>query len=171
MTSTIGVDCDIQIAHPEVNDGEPYGFIVEPQDRERGPVVRVHWEKYTNPNGTLTEVRHLWVTVMIADELLNPDGTLHRESAAEMYARLIELLTRPDRLSLVTRLGAITGLKSSGHVMEQSIYPGFMRVVCQLSSHSTAFQPVDYGYYLQSYWVDAATYAGIMNWGNSYWRS
>ena len=169
--ATIGVDCDILIAHPEVDEGRPYGFLVEPKSEKYGPVVQVHYEKYTNPDYSSSDVRHLWATVMIADEMMNPDGSIHQETAAEMYAKLIELLTKPDQIILITRMGGMAGLKSSGHVMEQHIYPGVVLVNCQLSTQGSVYQPVNYDYYTRSYWVDEDSYIGPMNWGNSYWRS
>ncbi len=168
---TIGADCDVMLAHPEVDAGQPYGFLVEPKSERYGPVVQVHWEKYTNPDGSLNDVRHLWFTVMLADNLMNPDGSYHQATAAEMYAKLIELLTQPDQIALVTRMGAIAGLASTGHVMEQQIYPEVILVVCQLTTKTSVFQPVNYDYYMRSVWVDEDTDAGEMNWGNSYWRS
>ncbi len=168
---TIGVDCDLMLAHPEVDGGQAYGFLVEPKSKTYGPVVQVHWEKYTQADGSISDVRHLWVTVMIADEMMNPDGTLHQATAAEDYAALVALLTKPDQLTLITRLGAIAGLVSTGHVMEQQIYPEVVLVVCQLSTKSNVFQPVNYEMYLRSLWVDEDSYSDTMNWGNSYWRA
>ncbi len=168
---TIGVDCDIMFSHPDVDGGAPYGFLVETKSEKYGPVVQVHWEKYADADGGLNDVRHLWVTVMMADDQVNPDGSLHQASTAEDYSKLIDLLTKPDQITLITRLGAITGLKSSGHVMEQRIYPGVILVICQLSTQANVFQPVNYDYYLDSFWVNEDTYIGKMTWDNSYWRS
>ncbi len=159
------------LAHPEVDGGQPVGFLVEPKNEKYGPAVQVHWEKYTNADGSFSDVRHLWATVMIADQLQNPNGSLHQETGAEMYSKLIELLTKPDQITLVTRMGAIAGLVGSGHVMEQQIYPEVVLVICQLTTRTNVFQPVNYDYYLRSAWVDEDTYTGDMSWGNSYWRS
>jgi hypothetical protein len=61
----------------------------------------------------------------------------------------------------------MTGLKSSGHVMIQNIYPGVQTVEVKLTTKLTNFAPVDPARYIDSKWVDSATYVGVMNWGNS----
>jgi hypothetical protein len=64
----------------------------------------------------------------------------------------------------------VTGLKSSGHVMIQNIYPGLQTVQVNLTTRLTNFAPVDTARYVESKWVDLTTYVGTMHWGNSYWR-
>jgi hypothetical protein len=169
MAAIVGVNCDVALFHPEVDAGEPYGFLCEAKVKY-GPPVTVHWEAYSEADGTISEVRHMWFTVLIADDLINPDGSKHADTGADMYAKLIEIAMKHRDIGVVTKIGAMTGLKSSGHVMIQNIYPDIQTVVLNLTTRLTNFQPVDPGRYMDSKWVDSTTYVGTMHWGNSYWR-
>jgi hypothetical protein len=168
--ASIGIDCDVALFHAEVNGGEPVGFLLESKDRY-GPGVAVHWEAYLQPDGCMSDVRHLWFTVQLSDDLLNPDGSRHAAGETEMYTRLVEIVMKHSGIGLITRTGALTGLKSSGHVMIQNTYTGSATVTVQLTTHSPYLLPADPARYRESAWVDGDAYAGTMSWGNSYWRA
>jgi hypothetical protein len=169
MAAIVGVNCDVALWHPDVDAGEPMGFLVEPKVKY-GPPVTIHWEAYSEADGSVSDVRHLWFVVMLEEGGTNPDGSIHVETVAQMSAKLVAIVMKHSGIGLITRIGAITGLKSSGHVMIQNIYPGVQTVEVQLTTRLTNFAPVDPGRYIDSKWVDSATYVGVMNWGNSYWR-
>ena len=38
---TIGTDCHITLSHPDVNGGQPYGFILSPETRSRPEGIQV----------------------------------------------------------------------------------------------------------------------------------
>jgi hypothetical protein len=169
MPAVVGVNCDMSLFHAEVDAGEPFGFLCEAKVKY-GPPVTVHWEVYSDALGALSEVRHMWCTILIGDDLVNPDGSKHTETGAQMYAKLIEIAMKHTGIGVITKVGAMTGLKSSGHVMVQNIYPDIQTVVLSLTTHLTNFQPVDPALYMDSKWVDSTTYVGSMHWNNSYWR-
>jgi hypothetical protein len=169
MVAIVGANCDIALWHPEVDGGEPVGLLVEPKVKY-GPPVTVHWEAYSEADGSISEVRHLWFVVLLEERATNPDGSIHAETVAEMYAKLVQIVMKHKGIGLVTRIGSITGLKSSGHVMIQNIYPGIQTVEVNLTTRLTNFAPVDTARYIESKWVDSTTYVGAMNWNNSYWR-
>jgi hypothetical protein len=170
MKAIVGQNCDLALFHAEVDDGEPLGLIAEAQPKY-GPPVAVHWEVYSQATGEISEVRHLWVTVMIADDLVNPNGSRHEQTGTETYGKLVEIVTKNRGIGLITRLGAMTGLKSSGHVMIQRIFPGLQTIEIHLTTRLTNFAPVDPTRYVESRWVDEDAYQGGMHWGNSYWRT
>lgn len=168
----IGVDCDIMLAHPDVHLGEPLGFLLYRKPGEVfGPPVKIHYESYTDALGEAADVRHLWFRVLLADRLLNPDGSAHGDSAAVMRENLIAIVMAHSNITLYTPAGLIAGLYSSGHVLIHSIYPGVEIVEVQLTSRSVHFAPVDPARYAASVWVDGNTYSAEMNWDNSYWRT
>ncbi|NMB88636.1 MAG: hypothetical protein GYA17_09765 [Chloroflexi bacterium] len=167
--ATIGVDCDVALFHSQVDGGEPYGFLLEPR-KDWGPVVSIHREAYANALGAMEDVTHLWFTVLLADDLLNPDGSRHSATAASMYSRLVQILLQHSDIGLMYRSGILTGLTSGGHIMIETIYPAAATVTVQLSSRGGYFAPPPTGVYLDSKWVDEDSYTGERNWGNSYWR-
>jgi hypothetical protein len=169
MAAIVGSNCDVALFHPEVDGGEPVGLLCEAKVKY-GPPVTVHWEAYSEADGTISEVRHLWFTALIADDLVNPDGSKHAETGVEMYAKLVEIVMKHKGIGLITQLGAITGLKSSSHVMIQNIYPALQTVLVNLSTRQNNFAPVDPARYVSSMWVDKDTYVGAQHWNNSYWR-
>lgn len=176
---TPGHDCDIALIHPDVNGGQPVGFLLEhkptgaksPATRNWGPVVSIHREAYAAAEGGLCDVAHLWFTVLIADRLRNPNGSPHAESAAEMYANLLAIVLKHRDISLVTASGVTGGLHSSGHILVEAQYPAARTVTVQLTNRDMPFAPAEPSAYLDSAWVDEERYQGIRTWGNSYWRS
>ena len=52
----IGTDCDITLTHPDVHDGDPFGFILTPDPNHGRSGVSVQRE--VTPNG---EIKHLSV--------------------------------------------------------------------------------------------------------------
>jgi hypothetical protein len=169
MPAIVGVNCDVALFHPEIDNGEPVGFLCEAKVKY-GPPVTVHWEAYDQADGTISDVRHMWCTILIGDDLVNPNGSKHAETGAYMYGKLVEIAMKHRNIGVVTQLGTMTGLRSSGHVMIQNIYPDIQTVLVNLTTRLTNFAPVDTGRYLDSKWVDSASYVGVMHWGNSYWR-
>jgi len=169
MTAIVGKNCDVALFHPDVNGGQPVGFICEAKVKY-GPPVTVHWEAYSEWDNSVSDVRHLWFTVLIGDDLVNPDGSKHEAGAEETYLKLVEIITRHSGIGMINRLGAITGLKSSGHVLIQNIYPALQTVEVHLTTRLTNFAPVDPARYVESKWVDASMVVGAQHWGNSYWR-
>lgn len=167
--AAVGVDCDIALFHAEIDDGVPYGFILE-RRRDGEPVINIHREAYPDPMGRMLDVAHLWFTVLIANDLVNPDGSRHSAAAEEMYTRLMALLLKHSGIGLITRLGVIAGLRSAGHIMIENLYPRAATITVQLTTLENAFPPAPRQVYLDSLWVDETSYAGIRNWGNSYWR-
>lgn len=169
---TIGVDCHILLTHAAVNGGRPVGFLLycKPAD-PYGPKVSIHYESYANALGNTDDIRHLWFTVILSENLVNPDGSFHTDSAASMRTHLIDILMQHADITLQTSAGIIPGLRSSGHVMIHDLYPGIETIECNLTTESMCFNAVDPSRYADSLWVDELTYAGVMDWNNSYWRT
>ncbi|NPV55234.1 MAG: hypothetical protein HPY76_00975 [Anaerolineae bacterium] len=166
---TPGKDCDITLAHPLVNGGEPVGFMLHPANQLIGPEVRIHHEVYTDALAQHFDVRHLWFDVLIADELLAPDGSRLAGAASQMLAHLTAIAAAHTNIALDTRLGVISGLSALQHALIYSIRHDHTVITVHLTTHSANFQPANPAYYFASVW-QAADYSGEMDWNNSYWR-
>ena len=100
--ATIGTDCDIILVHPSVNDGDPYGFVLAPDQSNRGSSVSVQRELDDEDEIQI----YIFFTILLADELRNPDGSMHADTRENMYSMLLLYLAQiwihPDeKLTLV----------------------------------------------------------------------
>jgi len=166
---TPGVDCNIALSHALVNNGAPFGFLLD-DSKEAGPAVSVQREAVLQDDGTFLDNQKYFFTVILADKLPNPDGSSHLEDAASMYAALMRYLSQHSNLALLTPSGTFSGLYASGHYATEVHYPDVTLVTVQMSSSGTSFDPVDVTRFILSEWVDGAVYAGDMTWLTTYWR-
>jgi hypothetical protein len=168
IMATINVDCNIALIHPDVNSGQPYGFLLD-DSKDEGPAVSIQREMRRDEDSKPVDTAKYFFTVLIGDGLRNPDGTPHAGSAQEMYTALLDYLSRRDALAIETGRGTFTGLYPAGHFATETHFPHIVLVSVQLCSEAASFHPADLEKYIQSLWVDD-TYAGQMDWSNSYWR-
>ena len=110
MTYEIGKNCDILLVHKDVNGGDPTGFVFAPDPSQASGTISIQRE-----NSGADEQILIFFTLVLADELINPDGSQHGESRAEMYAALLEYLQQGSGLALVTGLGTFMGIGPLGH--------------------------------------------------------
>ncbi len=165
-----GRDCDIALSHAAVQAGEPVGFVLlRRASDDYGPAVRVHVESYTSALGEAQDVRHLWFTVLLAQDALNPDGSPPARTPAELRALLMEIVLQHRDIILHTPAGLITGLAAGGQVMIHHLRPQVETVEVHLTTRLNHFAPLDPARFAASLWQDAA-YCGEMHWDNSYWR-
>ncbi len=164
-----GTDCDIVLYHQQVADGTPQGYLLDRSRLARG-AVNVFRSAYKQADGDYQDQQTITFTVLLADGLVRPDGSSEERTAAEMYARLFDLLNQRADIGLVTREGVFSGLYSSGNYALEERAGGANRITIQLSSDGDIFAPADRDRYERSYWVED-DYAGDMNWNNSYWRA
>ena len=71
MSCVIGKDCHIILSHPEIDDGEGYGFLLAEDQGIKNGGVQITRE--VDSGGTT----RLWLhfDVLLADRAVNPDGT------------------------------------------------------------------------------------------------
>jgi hypothetical protein len=162
MTDVIGQTCHLILQHPLVNGCDPMGFLLQPDPRSpnAGPVVQLQRE--TASDGTSTS--KVFFTVILADDLVNPDGTLHAENRLEMYAALIEYLQQPDSLLLGFGGGWLTNLEAIGHVSTELHYGDYSLMACQFTNKAAYFPAADPLRFYTSIWD------GTLTWSTSYWR-
>ncbi|MBI9043377.1 MAG: hypothetical protein JEZ06_02755, partial [Anaerolineaceae bacterium] len=107
--TTVGEDCHITLMHEDVNGGAAYGFVLDPDSRARPEGVQMTREVVGDETEEFTTV---WIhfDVLLADELINPDGSLHTESRSEMYSKLLEYLDKREGVNLDMCMGTIMNL-------------------------------------------------------------
>jgi hypothetical protein len=167
--ATINQDCHIALIHPQVNGGQPFGFLLD-DSREEGPAVSIQRETRKDETDRLIDSQKYFFTVLIGDGLRNPDGSIHTKNAQDMYTALLDYLSRHASLAIETARGIFTGLYCAGHYATETLFPHITLVSVQLCSEAVSFYPADLEQYIQSEWRDAA-YTGPMDWSNSYWRA
>ena len=162
MTDVIGSTCHLVLQHPLVHSGDPMGFLLQPDPRnpDAGPVVQMQRE--TDSTGQSTS--KVFFTAILADNLVNPDGTLHEETRLEMYAALVEYLQQPDCLLLGFGGGWITNLEAIGHVSTEMHYGDYILISCQFTNKAAYFPAADPVRFYASIWD------GTLTWATSYWR-
>jgi hypothetical protein len=160
VTYTIGTDCHITLTHPDVNGGSAYGFLCDAQNNLVPEGFKIVREVIT---GVGTRV---WIhfDVLLADGLINPDGSLHSDTRANMYAMLQLFLAETSDLMLTTFLGAISSLGALGFTADERHIAGMSVIKCQLNNVGFYYPPADPGVLALSLWD------GTLTWETSYWR-
>lgn len=160
MAYVVGENCHMILTHASVNGGSPYGFILRGENKDYGPDVSIQRE--VSSDGTVA-VR-VFFDVLLADDLVNPDGSKHSDAKAAMYAMLTGYLGKLDDMTMETSIGVIADLKGTGHVATESHYAKVSIVACQLNNAGVYFPPVSAADYNNSIWD------GSLTWNSSYWR-
>ena len=158
----IGSDCHLVLQHPLVNAGLQIGFLLQPDPRDpnAGPVVQLQRETASDGSNT----SKVYFTVILADNLVNPNGTLHAQTRAQMYDAIVEFLQQPADLLLGYGGGWLTNLAALGHVSTEMHYGDYSLVSCQFTNKSAYFPAADPVNFYASMWD------GTLTWSTSYWR-
>jgi hypothetical protein len=160
MTYTIGVNCHITLGHAQVDGGAPYGFLVNPDDKIKAEGIRV--VRLAVSDGT-TQV---WVyfSVLMADNLINPDGSKHTDTRVQMLSKLQQFLQFTSGLVLTGPIGAYLNLGALGYCTDERHTPQKSQVNCNLNNVGFYWPPVDPAILVSSVWD------GGLTWATSYWR-
>ncbi len=165
---TIGEDCHLILQHPDVNGGEPYGFLC-PKDnshRELGvQVTREVTSDSTDETNSITGTQ-LWLNfdLILADNLIDPNGQPHPKSRAADYAILTLFLAQPAGIQLTTPAGIYSNLGSLGWSADERHMPKYSIVKCGLNNVGFYFPPANPELLALSVWD------GTLTWQTSYWR-
>ena len=162
----IGTDADICLVHPDVNSGEPYGFILSPDPKSPGPAFSV--QRSINSDGE-TSI-YLFATVLLADDLKNPDGSEHAENKAAMSAILLEYLENLDNISIDTVDGTYIGLGQGGHTATELHLVDAILVSLKFKNIDTYHPPIDSDLFFGSVWQPDPADVGAFTWDSSVWR-
>ena len=161
-TPIIGVDCDITLTHPLVNSGAPYPFIIANDPSVRGGSISV--QRAVDANTLVVSIR-VFLTVLLADTLKNPDGSLHAYTRAQMYAKLLAYLDQTDGMAIDTVMGTFTGLAPIGFSATELHQPLVSHIAIQFDNISTYHPPITSTLFSNSKWDEIT-----LTWATSYWR-
>jgi hypothetical protein len=159
---TIGQDCHITLSHPDIDGGQPYGFLLneEPGQSTRPGGIQITRE-VSSDGSTL-----VWILfdIVMSDYAINPDGTPHNVTRLVDYYKLLSFIAQRSSLVLTTPLGAIVNLFAIGFTADERHTPNSSLIKCQLNNYGIYFPPVDPNTLNLSLWD------GQLTWNTSYWR-
>ena len=162
-----GINCDCVLRHP-LHADLPL-ICADAGGRFPGGRVRIHYEVYRlndeHGSETVSEIRHLWVTALLADPLLAPDGSWYPLPKDEFRERLRAILLEKQDIQLVTRAGRIRGLFGKDHVVIHSVYPQSETFEIHLSTRALRDLPL----HPQHMWLDDPAAGGSL-WGDAVWQ-
>lgn len=167
-----GVNCDVILAHYN-HDPIPLVCYRIPSDPV-GPRVRIHFETYWPENVdpsrdvTPTKVRHLWFTVLTAEEMLCPDGGWYPFTPYEIRKRLNDILEETTDINLYTQSGIISGLYSDEHAIINTIYQSSQTLEINLTTRSLKDIPI--GPEQQNTWLPLGVLDPVSTWGTAVWQ-
>ena len=164
--ATIGTDCDIALIHPDVNDGDPYGFVLSPDASNKGSSVSIQRE--VDEAGD-TQI-YIFFTVVLADELKNPDGSMNIANREAMYTMLLDFLAETEGLSISTVMGTWLGIGPMGHSATELHLVEGSYVSCKMTNISDYHPPIDSGLFLGSEWQAEVPADDAFTWDSSVWR-
>jgi len=156
----IGTDCHITLAHAAIDGGAAYGFLVDSRQKTYPEGIRINREVISSG---VTQV-WLYFDVLLADNLLNPDGSMHAQTRAQMYSKLLQFLTMPSGIEVSTPVGTFTNLGALGFTADERHLPLSTIVKVQFNNAGYYWSPVAPELLAQSVWD------GVLTWNTSYWR-
>jgi len=163
---TIGIDCDIILTHPDVNSGAPYGFVLTPDPNNSPSAVSIQRE--VNSEGEISI--YIFFTLILADDLRNPDGSEHADSRALMYSVLLNFLGQTNGLTIGTVMGNWLGIGPLGHAATELHLPEASIISVKLYNATTYHPPVSETLFLNSLWSASPAEADALTWETSLWR-
>ena len=166
MTFDIGINCDLILVHPSVNDGDPYGFVLAPDPSKTGPAVSIPRSLDDDDEGQI----YLFATLILADDLQNPDGSEHSASRQTMYDMLLLFLEQIDSTSVGTFMGTYLGLGQVGHTATELHLVEASYISLKFANLSTYHSPIDSDLFFGSLWQPATPAGDAFTWDTSLWR-
>lgn len=157
---TINQDCHITLTHPEINGGAPYGFLLCSENEHQPPAVMIQRE--VNSEGKVA-IR-VFFDIILADYLINPDGSNHTDNRSEMYTMLIGYLEKTGSLTLTFTGGTVTNIGALGHSATEKHTKEYTVVSCQYNNAGPYYGVINTTDFENSIWD------GILTWATSYWR-
>jgi len=163
---TLGADCDLILIHELVNGGDPYGFVLSPDPSKAGPAISIQRSLDSDDE---TQI-YLFATVLLADELKNPDGSEHSDDRQAMYDMLLLYLEQIENLSIGTFMGTYLGLGQVGHSATELHLVDASFISLKFANLSTYHAPVSSDLFFGSLWQDSPPAGDAFTWDTSIWR-
>lgn len=162
----LGEDCDLILIHDSVNGGDPYGFVLSPDPSKTGSAISIQ-RSLDDSNDTQI---YLFATVLLADELKNPDGSEHSDDRQTMYDMLLLYLEQLEGLSIGTVMGTYLGLGQVGHSATELHLVDASFISLKFANMSTYHSPIHSDLFFGSLWHDSPPAADAFTWDTSVWR-
>lgn len=159
-TPVIGANCHLTLSHPNVNNAEPFGFLLRLPVGEPEHTIAIQRERSSDGASRVK----VFFDLLLADGLINPDGSRHAPDRGTSYAMLLAFLEQEGEITLANPTGVISGLGALGHSATELHFPARIQVSCQLSNVGSYFPPVPFDDFQASVWD------GERNWALAYWR-
>jgi hypothetical protein len=165
---TLGKDCHVILQHDDVNGGDPYGFLC-PKDsshRELGVQVTREVTSDSVDETNATTGTQLWLNfdLILADNLIDPNGQPHPKSRAADYAILLLFMAMPAGIQLTTPIGAYANLGALGWSADERHMPKYSIIKMGLNNVGYYFPPANPELLALSLWD------GTLTWETSFWR-
>jgi len=165
-TPIIGEDCSIILTHPQVNSGDPYGFILSPDPQKAGSAFSI--QRNLDADGD-THI-FLFATVLLADDLKNPDGSDHSADKQTMYEMLLEFLDQTEEFGITTFDGTFTGLGQLGHTATELHLVEATYISLKFANLTAYHPPTDSDTFFASIWQGSPLTDDALTWDSSVWR-
>jgi hypothetical protein len=163
---TLGQDCDLILIHPDVNNGDPYGFVITPDAAKSGSSVSIQRSLSDSDEVQI----YLFASILLADDLKNPDGSEHTDSRQVMYDMLLDFLEQTENISIGTVMGTYLGLGQVGHSATELHMVEASYISLKFANVSTYNPPIDSDLFFGSLWQSDPPADDALTWGSSVWR-
>ena len=151
----------ITLTHPAVNAGQPYGFLVDEEERGTRPGGIQITRQVLSDSSTLVCVLF---DIILADHANNPDGSAHTKTRMQDYSMLLQFLAQRSGIQLQSPIGTLLNLFAIGFTADERHMPASSLIKCQLNNYGIYWPPVDPDQLSLSVWD------GVLTWSTSYWR-
>lgn len=164
-TPVMGKNCDLILAHKDIGGGVPYGFVLAPDPSQPTGTVSVQRERSGDE-----QIIFIFFTLVLADDLINPDGSQHTDTRSVMYAALQEYLAKSDNLTVITHMGSFLGIGPLGHAATELHMVNGTYVSIKLSNVTAYRAPIPEATFYACLWADINNLTGNeLTWQNSFW--
>lgn len=167
-----GENCDVILAHYK---HEPIPLVCyRIQSDPIGPRVRIHFETYWPEGEDISRdtdpatVRHLWFTILIADEILCPDGGWYPYTPVQVRKAVNDILHELTDISLYTQSGIIIGLYCDEHAVIDTIYQNSHTIEINLTTRNLKDIPI--GPEQADTWLPDGVLDPYSMWGTAVWK-
>lgn len=162
----IGTNCDLILIHTLVNGGDPYGFVLAPDPSKNGPAISIQRSLDESDD---TQI-YLFATVLLADDLQNPDGSEHSDNRETMYNMLLNYLEQTEDISIGTFMGTYLGLGQVGHTATELHLVEASYISLKFANLTTYHPPINSDLFFGSLWQADTPAADAFTWETSVWR-
>lgn len=162
----LGKDCDVILIHPDVYHGNPFGFVLTPDGSGKGSSFSIQREITTSGDISV----FIFFTVILSDDLKNPDGSMHSDNRSLMYQILMDFLSKSSGLSVGTVMGTWLGIGPLGHAATEIHLVEGSYISVKLGNVSTYHPPISSDLFFNSQWNATPPGASALTWGSSIWR-